>query len=52
MKMFEVRYSTNMSDKKTTTISADTYTMAYLEFSVNFPSNCIILEMTEITEVL
>lgn len=52
MKMFEVNYTTNMSNKETTVISADTYTLAYLEFSVQFPSNCIILEMTEITEVL
>lgn len=51
MKMFEVRYSTNMENRETTIISADTYTMAYLEFSVKYPSFYIV-EMTEITEVI
>lgn len=52
MKMFEVNYTTDMANKKTAVINADTYTMAYLEFSVNFPSDCIILDMIEITEVI
>ena len=52
MKMFEVNYTTDKASKETTIITADTYTMAYLEFSVQFPSNCIILDMKEITEVI
>ena len=52
MKMFEVHYTANKSTRETTIITADTYTMAYLEFSVQFPSNCIILNMIDITEVI
>lgn len=33
MKTWEVEYSTNFEDRHTTTVVAESYTMAYVEFS-------------------
>ena len=41
MKTWEVEYTTNTEDRHTATVEAETYTMAYLEFSVKSPHGII-----------
>lgn len=46
MKTWIVEYSTNLDDRKTETIAAETYTDAYVKFSVKSP-NYYIVSITE-----
>ena len=52
MKMWEVSYIRKNGEKGTEYIGASTYTMACLEFSVQFPDDYIILDMIDVTEVI
>ena len=42
MKTWTVEYSTNMEDRHTDTIKAETYTEAYARFSINEPDYIIV----------
>lgn len=42
MKTWTVEYTTNMEDRHTATIQAETYTMAYARFSIKEPDSIII----------
>jgi hypothetical protein len=41
MKTWEVEYSTNMEDRHTATVEAESYTMAYVAFSCKSPHDII-----------
>ena len=52
MKMWEVYYTTDTVDRKREIVAADTFTMAYVEFTVQFSSEYYILDIKDVTEVI
>ena len=52
MKMWEVYYTTDTVDRNRTIVTADTFTMAYVEFTVQVSSEYTILDIRDITEVI
>ena len=47
MKTWEVEYSTNFEDRHYTTVEAETYTLAYLEFSIKYPHSVVSIKEKE-----
>lgn len=47
MKTFEIEYTTNLDDRKTVTVQANTLTEAYVDFALKHPKHYIITDMKE-----
>ena len=50
MNKYEIEYTTNIDNRKTVTVTAESKTAAYLQFVTNYPSHYAITNMREVSD--